>query len=169
MVSNYTAWNTYPTKIPNFQALNQRFEQLIIFSLITSHGTPIQWKYPIFTPLSKFFSNYTPMEHLSNRNTQILLFLIQNGRGSTAIALRTATSSSEFKRCIQPIMDGHAPTMVNIWRGSIVLLHMSPWFYMKWAHLLHLSHLSHIWAWGPQKGSHMADHASIHASRSTQL
>ena len=39
----------------------------------------------------------------------------------------TATTSSEFKKCIQPIMDGHEPTMVNIQWGSIVLFHMSLW------------------------------------------
>ena len=39
--------------------------------------------------------------------------------------LSTATTSSEFKMCIQPIMDGHAPTTVNIEWGSIVLFHIS--------------------------------------------
>src|ERR1700683_529134 len=48
------------------------------------------------------------------------------GSMNTAITLSTATSSSEFKKCIQPIMDGHAPTMVNIRCGSIVFFHMSP-------------------------------------------
>ena len=42
------------------------------------------------------------------------------------IAFSTATTSSEFKKRIQPIMDGHAPTMVNIWYGAIALYHMSP-------------------------------------------
>src|SRR5882762_9570452 len=46
--------------------------------------------------------------------------------GRTAIALSTATTSSEFKQCIQPIMDGHAPTMDNIQCRSIVLFHISP-------------------------------------------
>jgi len=44
-----------------------------------------------------------------------------------SIALSTTTTSSEFKTRIQPIMDGYAPTVVNIWWGSIVLFHMSPW------------------------------------------
>src|SRR5258705_5506761 len=43
----------------------------------------------------------------------------------TAIAFGTATTSSELKQCIQPIMDGHAPTTVNIEWGSIVLFHIS--------------------------------------------
>jgi hypothetical protein len=34
--------------------------------------------------------------------------------------------SSKLKQHIQPIMDGHVPTMVNIQWGSIVLLQMSP-------------------------------------------
>jgi len=45
--------------------------------------------------------------------------------GRTAIASSTATTSSEFKQCIQPIMDGHAPTMVNNQWGSIVLFYLS--------------------------------------------
>ena len=49
----------------------------------------------------------------------------------TAIAFGTATTSSEFKMCIQPIMDGHAPTMVNIQWGFIVLFHISQVYYHK--------------------------------------
>ena len=53
----------------------------------------------------------------------------------------TATVSSKFKRCIQPIMDGHVPTMDNVPQGSIVLFQMSPWLHVKWAHLSNVSHL----------------------------
>ena len=71
-----------------------------------------------------FYAKWVRLLHLSH--------LTQ--RSSTAIALGTATSSSELKRCIQPVMDGHGPTMVNIQWGCILLFHMSLW----WAHLLYL-------------------------------
>ena len=44
--------------------------------------------------------------------------------GRTAIALGTATSSSEFKNCIQPIMDGQW----LIFGGSL-------WYYLQWARM----------------------------------
>jgi len=49
----------------------------------------------------------------------------RGGDQSTAIGLSTATSSSEFKQCIQPIVVGHAPTIANIQWGSIGLFYIS--------------------------------------------
>jgi hypothetical protein len=83
-----------------------------------------QWL--IFTQLNDF------SKEIPNFHT-LILFSIQKGGIAAVfesikgkIALSTATTSSEFKKRIQPIVDGHAPTMVNIWYGSIVLFHMSP-------------------------------------------
>jgi len=74
--------------------------------LIFRGGLTINW----------FFCNYT--KEIPNFHTLILISIQKGGTAAVfasikgKIASSTATTSSEFKKRIQPIMDGHGPTMV---------------------------------------------------------
>jgi len=107
-----------PHRYPNSKSASSPFMDRHAPTMVNiQRGLTINWP----------FCNYT------KEIATLILFSIQKGGIAVfasikgKIAFSTATTSSEFKRRIQPIMDGHAPTMVNIWYGSIALFHMSPW------------------------------------------